>query len=943
MWGLKGIDAMTDWRGRMILTLAMMSGGAGALAGDAGKTMGKLECDRIRGARFTFTGTMGERIAVNVDNWLLRAPDANPGMLEMFRIRDRKPVPKLVPWAGEFVGKYLISAVQARRMTDDPRLDAHLRRFIPDFIATQADDGYIGPFRKEERLLGHWDLWGHYHCMLALMMWHEDTGDNVVRQCAIRAADLICKTYLDTDRRPIQAGSPEMNLAAIHALGWIYRSTGEAKYLKMTEVFEKDFEKAGDYFRQGLADVPFYRTPKPRWESLHDVQGLTERFLITGKADYRTALVNLWRSMARFDRHNTGGFTTNEAAIGSPYMPGAIETCCTTAWAALTVDMLRLTGDSRAADELELSTWNSILGSQHPSGRWWTYNTPMDGHRPASAHTIVFQARVGTPELNCCSVNAPRGIGMLSEWSLTADDEGLFVNYYGPMTMDGTLPNSAKIRVEQRTAYPVDGRVAIAISPSKPAEFAVRLRIPGWSAKTAVTVNGKAVAGAVPGSYLTIKRVWKTGDEIALDLDMSIRTWVGDGPCSDKVSLYRGPLLLAYDQHHNPFDADEIPPLDVKRLSHAEQSYAGRFVPMLLMRFKGADGREVNLCDFATAGAYGTEYRSWLQAVNTPPPPFHLREPKDGARVPAGPGKFEWTGARRVKDRTYTLAIATDKSMADPVMTAPGLNRPWHILRDGLEAGKTYYWQVTARNANGSLPAESGPWSFTVDASLKNAFVDQPALLDFREDGMVACSPLNGDGKPTWGYLVESRNVKPAADRHGKAGGAVAFAGDGILRYRIPYFPEDDYTFVAWVCLDVPPAKGKITQVFSAWCRGLDDPLRVTFENGKVHARIESGGSLGTDGAPVEPGRWVHVGAVKQAETLTLYIDGKPFAKRSAPKTVRSNAVDFAIGANPHYQGNEYFVGKVDDFAFMAKALGEREIADIASGARSPAAPDRAP
>ena len=81
-------------------------------------------------ARFEFQGPVGDRIKANVDNWLLRAPEANPGMLEMFRLRDREPVPQLVPWAGEFVGKYLISAVQALRMSDDPRL----RRQVADVV-----------------------------------------------------------------------------------------------------------------------------------------------------------------------------------------------------------------------------------------------------------------------------------------------------------------------------------------------------------------------------------------------------------------------------------------------------------------------------------------------------------------------------------------------------------------------------------------------------------------------------------------------------------------------------------------------------------------------------------------------------------------------------------------------------------------------------------------
>jgi len=84
---------------------------------------------------------------------------------------------------------------------------------------------------------------------------------------------------------------------------------------------------------------------------------------------------------------------------------------------AMSVEMLRLTGDSRVADELELSLFNSGFGMMSPSGRWVTYDTPMDGARLASAHSIVFQSRAGSPELNCCSVNGPRALGLTGEWA----------------------------------------------------------------------------------------------------------------------------------------------------------------------------------------------------------------------------------------------------------------------------------------------------------------------------------------------------------------------------------------------------------------------------------------------------------------------------------------------------------------------------------------------
>jgi uncharacterized protein len=215
-----------------------------------------------------FGGFVDERMRVNVEHWLLPAPLVNPGLLGMFEVRDREPRPNLVPWAGEFVGKYLISAIQAMRTSNDGRLAGTVTQVMNGLIRSEAEDGYLGPFRKEERLRGQWDLWGHYHCMLALLMWHEERGDTNALAAARKAADLVCNTYLDTGRRAIDAGSDEMNLAIIHALGWIYRVTKEERYLRMMREIEKDWERGGDYLRAGLAGTEFFQSRRPRWESL---------------------------------------------------------------------------------------------------------------------------------------------------------------------------------------------------------------------------------------------------------------------------------------------------------------------------------------------------------------------------------------------------------------------------------------------------------------------------------------------------------------------------------------------------------------------------------------------------------------------------------------------------------------------------------------------------
>ena len=93
---------------------------------------------------------------------------------------------------------------------------------------------------------------------------------------------------------------------------------------------------------------------------------------------------------------------------------------------------------------------------------------------------------------------------------------------------------------------------------------------------------------------------------------MSLRFEAGERACEGRVSIYRGPLLLAYDQHFNDMDPDDIPALNMAQLDAAPVEQKGLFQPIVLLRMKAADGSFVHLCDFAAAGAHGTHYRSWL-------------------------------------------------------------------------------------------------------------------------------------------------------------------------------------------------------------------------------------------------------------------------------------------------------------------------------------------
>ncbi len=889
-----------------------------------------LEFDSIPAARFEFQGPVGERVKANIENWLLRAPQSNPGMIEMFRVRDRKPVPQLMPWAGEFIGKYLISAVQALRMSDDPRLRQQVTSVVAAFIATQAEDGYLGPFPKQDRLLKNWDLWGHYHAILALTMWHEHSGDTAALAAARKAADLVCATYLDTGRRVFDAGDHEMNMSILTAMAMLHRLTGEPRYLRMAREVEKDWERAGDYLRAGLDGREFFRSPKPRWESLHDLQGLLEMYRITGEQKYRDAFVHHWRSIRRWDRRNTGGFSSGEQATGNPYTPSAIETCCTVAWMALTIDYLRVTGDSLAADELEMATLNGGLGAQHPSGRWWTYNTPMDGVREASAHSIVFQARAGTPELNCCSVNAPRVLGMLSEWAVMKSTDGVVVNSYLPGTF--TLPQADKKRIITLDHdFPRTDTQRVVIIQSGGDEWTLHLRIPTWSKRTRVGANFPGVFTEAPaGSYVKIRRRWQVCDEVVLRFDMELRAVPGANEAAGKVSVYRGPLLPAYDQTQNDFDEDVLRALDLGRLTETRLAESASSIstmsphlrPWLTVEAPTTEGPRLRLVDFASAGAAGTRYRSWLPAKTPPPPPALTQLPPDAGRVPAGPVLFQWRGPRS-RDASYRVEFSTSTAFAEAHVWSTNLSATRVTLNTEALAALTksspspIYWRVVSRNANGETVADVPPAWFKIDPSAPPQVLPQPPKLG--PNGEIIVHSLRGDAATQFGELKSAKFVSRDAS------GTEVNGRDQMLVYSVPAWPEDDFTVCVRVNIKELPQK-RIGQVFSAWAGGMDDPLRLVVDGGKVFARIEAGGGFSTPGAPIETGRWYAVAAVKRGGTLTLFVDGRAVGSCAAPEFMTTQAQDCALGGNPHFSGNEFLAARFADFRFYAKSFSVEDI-----------------
>jgi hypothetical protein len=644
------------------------------------------------------------------------------------------------------------------------------------------------------------------------------------------------------------------------------------------------------------------------------MQGLGELYRITGEEQYRDALLHFWHSIRHSDIHNAGSFSTGEGAIGNPFKPGAIETCCTVAWIAYSVDALRLSADATIADAIELATLNTVLGYEHPSGRWCTYDTPMDGKRPASAHTIVFQSREGTPELNCCSVNGARGLSIIADWGVLEGEDGIYLNYYGPGHIHAATKDRGTWVFDQETAYPADGAIKIIVTPGNDEETTLFVRIPEWSKETAVAVNGDAVPSVAAGEYLPLTRTWKKGDVIELNLDMSLRALPGDAFVDFKGSLYRGPLLLAYDQKHNAVDPEAIPALDLNALQTKSATTDARFQPMVLLEME-TDGKPLFLTDYATAGAHGTYYQSWLPIKNLPPVAINLLRPDSGDVVPASEVFLQWSGAG--EGARYKLTIARDADMTEVVDTFEGIEKTAHFYEPPAQEGDLY-WAVVANLPGGESTSQNGPFKFTVDPALPAA-----------EAGLILDAPLHGKSAATVGKLIVNEHAKAVPGREGKENGALYFDGQKTkLVYDIGAFPGREFSFSAWFAPDNLAANDdKWHHIFSAWSRGSDDPLRVSVQNKRLVANIENmGGGAHCPGPELKDGVWTHVVVVKEDTQLRLYVNGELAHTATVPAELKTSSTTIGLGCNPKHGQLEGYQGSIAEVRLYAGVLTDAAI-----------------
>jgi DUF1680 family protein len=244
-----------------------------------------------------------------------------------------------------------------------------------------------------------------------------------------------------------------------------------------------------------------------------------------------------------------------------PNLTAHNETCANIGNMIWNWRMLQLTGDAKYADVMELALYNSVLSGISLNGKSFLYTNPL-----AFSNELPFQQRWSKDRVpyislsNCCPPNVVRTIAEVSNYAYSISDEGLWINLYGGNTLSGKLKDGSAIRLTQVTEYPWDGNILTTMDEVPSAAFSVFMRIPGWSKGGKVLLNGKVLNVTVtPGEYVEIKRSWKKGDKVLLQLPMEA-TLLETNPLVEEtrnqVAVKRGPVVYCLESPDMPSGKD---------------------------------------------------------------------------------------------------------------------------------------------------------------------------------------------------------------------------------------------------------------------------------------------------------------------------------------------------------------------------------------------------
>ncbi len=624
-----------------------------------------------------FTGVLDESLRY-IDEIQLKDANTWKKCVNLFRT---KTDTDKAWWSGEFWGKLMRGACFCYAYSKDPALYAVLKDAVEDLLTTEDAFGRVTTYRIEAEFDG-WDVWVRKYVLLGLQYFVEISTDEALKRriiaCMCRQLD-----YFMTKIGDAKEGKRLITKVTRHWRGLnsssilepvvrLYSLTGEQKYLDyagyivdcggtdVVNIFDLAYAK----------QLRLYQYPVTKaYEMTSCFVGLLEYYRITQNPRHLQAVINFADLILEDDFTVIGSagcthelFDHSTVRQANPFRgdPRAQETCVTVTLMQFFLQLNLITGDARYMDAFERSLYNGYLGAINTDGaidtaaaKQWTAFTmvpkPFDSYSPLTpgvrGNGIGGFGALGDGDFyGCCICIGPAGIGVAMKAAVMRSEKGLVMNLFEQGTVTEKLANGKTVTLTVATAYPADGKVTVTVDTDSTEAFSILIRNPGWSQTTHLTVNGEAQP--VSTGYITLDRLWRSGDTIELELDMRakamypipygsqvvmneviwganymIATYDEEHPSTKHhIAIQRGPLMLAQDNRLG-YSVDDAVSVQVDAEGYVDlqltDAGAAPYKCLLAARVPTADGGSFAVTDYASAGKTWNEDSKMAVWFNT--------------------------------------------------------------------------------------------------------------------------------------------------------------------------------------------------------------------------------------------------------------------------------------------------------------------------------------
>ncbi|MBN2001479.1 glycoside hydrolase family 127 protein [candidate division KSB1 bacterium] len=495
--------------------------------------------------------------------------------------------------------KWIEAAALSLQSYNSPELKAKLDGVIDDILAAQDKDGYLNTYFMDERAKNRLtnfrddhELYCLGHLIQAAIAFYRGSNERKLLDGAVRYADFIIERF-GPGKKQCFAGHPEIEMAMVE----LYRTTGEKKYLDFAGYLLNDVDvanleqpvKSSD-FDYAFSGRPFFSREElvgHAVRAMYACCGATDYYLETGHPAVWNTIKKLWRDMTFYKMYITGGVGSRYSgeAFGAKYeLPNDrayTETCAAIGNLMWNWRLLNATGEAKYADLMEKILYNGFLSGVSLHGDFYFYRNPLES----------FGDMVRQPwyDCTCCPPNVQRTLASLPGLFYSTNSEGLWIHQYNNNELNWKLEDGTSVFLAQTTKYPWEGTIEIEILPKNKTEFSLFLRIPEWTSAASILVNGeKTPSSAVPGSYYNIRREWKKGDKVVLDLQMPVRVVYANPRLKENAASFviqRGPVVYCIESPDHPGISifDIFCPIDTQNPAtgfkpHFDQNFLGGIV-----------------------------------------------------------------------------------------------------------------------------------------------------------------------------------------------------------------------------------------------------------------------------------------------------------------------------------------------------------------------------